>query len=55
MIETINLFGNYILKVKYQFDWPTLQHKLDDIFKQDITNCHPEVEEGNSTLMSRIQ
>jgi uncharacterized protein (TIGR02466 family) len=55
MIETINLFGNYILKVKYQFDWPAIGPKLDDIFKQDITNHHPEVEEGNSTLLSRIQ
>lgn len=55
MIEPVNLFGNYILKVKYDFSWNQLESKVNEIFNQEITNHHPEVENGNSTLLARIE
>jgi uncharacterized protein (TIGR02466 family) len=55
MITPIHFFDNYILKTKFDFPWKKLESKVDHIFSDQITETHPEVKIGNSTLMSRIE
>ncbi len=55
MITPIGLFDGYILKANYNFNWEKLKPKVDEIFNQEITNHHPEVKNGNSTLLARIE
>lgn len=48
----INIFGNYLIKDSYKFDWATLKNQVDPILERPECATHPEVPNGHSTLMT---
>ena len=51
-MQGINLFGDYILKDTYNFNWDQLKDRVDNILQRPECATHPEVPNGLSTLMT---
>jgi hypothetical protein len=51
-MDPINLFGNYITKDNYTFDWNSVETKVVDLLNRPECATHPEVPNGLSTLMT---
>ena len=51
-MENLNLFSNYIVKDKFNFDWNLINNRVTDLLSRPECATHPEVPNGLSTLMT---